>query len=477
MIVPLAGAAAHFPMAHSYYSTSTRVAAALSFALCALAWSRYLRLRLPRMPWVEMFLSLQYANFGLAIANVPRPLGIDGIVPDPDAYEQAAWIATGASIVLLAVYEAADYLLRSVRMTWVHAPISGDTLSRAAMGYGVLSSAYVVLSTVTPGLRTQLFGGAAAVFDFTLNTYLFAAVATAAFLLRPSFRNRMLMWSAAGLGAFVSIWSSMLGIAAFTFLGISVVWLRLKGRVPLLPIAAGVGIFLILQPVKQHYRSLRWGDQGADVGVVEAWGESFAERGAEGLDVEAGRQRAEELGSFAYTVQMVPASVPHTGGLAYEMIVVSMIPRFVWPNKPDMTKYSLDPFLIELGLQTEEAAQTSTTGIPMVGHGYLEHGLAGSLGWMGLVALALAAFSAVFKEGITGIVCGASLVVSWLPGSASGFVGFFGSIFQVVVASILAGWLIYFLGGRRASPNAPRSRPEANRIIAPQPPSGESSRA
>lgn len=179
-----------------------------------------------------------------------------------------------------------------------------------------------------------------------------AVIATTALAFSPTFgaRVRFLLMCLVCLVSMAM--SGMLTHAATPLAAAALVWLRLRGRIPIVLVAVVASILLILQPVKSHYRAIRWGNESR-VGIVDAWGEAFADTASLGRLTQGGqeaRSRFSELDVLAYTVELVPRAVPHSGGRAYEIALMSFIPRLVWPDKPNLSTVGTDTFTIPLRL-------------------------------------------------------------------------------------------------------------------------------
>jgi hypothetical protein len=132
--------------------------------------------------------------------------------------------------------------------------------------------------------------------------------------------------------------------------------------------------------------------------------------------------------------------------MVYPMMVTSLIPRVLWPDKPNMTEYALNPFVLALGLTTPEIAETSVAGISLPAQGYLEHGALGSIGWMILYGAMAGLVSRYFGTKLAGVIVGAT-VLGPLGTPEGGFQSVFGAALQQIVGATLLAWLLWWMGG------------------------------
>src|SRR5258708_22812546 len=114
------------------------------------------------------------------------------------------------------------------------------------------------------------------------------------------------------------------------------------------------------------------------------------------------------------------------------MVLNSLVSRVCWPEKPNMSRYALNPFVIALGLTTEEAAERSAIGISLPAQGYFEHGVPGSVGWMALFGALVGLVSRYYGTTLAGTVGGACILAPLSLSAAGGFHGVFGGAWQCV---------------------------------------------
>jgi hypothetical protein len=185
----------------------------------------------------------------------------------------------------------------------------------------------------------------------------------------------------------------------------------LQRRVPWRFLGVGVLIVLVINPAKHRYRELAWQDATSGEArdhaardprvAAERWWTaltttwSSADFGGESTSGLA--SRLNELGVNAVVFEQTPSAVPFDRGRAWSYLAVSLVPRFLYPDKPNFTEVYNDRFNVTFGFQTPEETETSTGAFPLVADGYW------NLGWPGVVLVGLAAgllvgvFAGVFR--------------------------------------------------------------------------------
>jgi len=442
----------HLWFADSYYGPLVRICAGTEAAGFALLCTRYVRLRPQRLPWAELLFGVHYVQFGLAVMTEPSPIGLSETIPRASSFEVAAILSLSSGVAMLAGFWIARRTSRRFRADRLFPNLGGHILDRSSHVHFVLASGFVLLTSFGSIPDTLL--PIKNVATVLLSQSPLLVVATVAFLTQPRPVNRLQLLGAlatlvVGLAA-----SSMLNDTLVPIVMLGVLWWSARGRLPLLPAAAVVSTMLILQPVKRYFREFHWVDH-PESGILESWQYAFSEASADSNSAEPigqGREQAtltrlSELTSVAYVLEMVPRSVPYTGGIVYSKVLAAMVPRFLWPDKPDMTKYALDPFVIALDMTDPDTARTTTIGLSLTAQGYLEHGIPGSIGWMALFGLALGFISRYFGTSMAGVIAGASIMGPIAVNMEGGFFNIFGGLWQELAGVTALTWCLWLLGG------------------------------
>ena len=162
---------------------------------------------------------------------------------------------------------------------------------------------------------------------------------------------------------------------------------------------------------------------------------------------------------------MTPSVIPYEYGSDYYYFLVAPIPRAVWPNKPVATESAVR-FEIDYGLTTEEGAKSSTFGPTLIGEGYMNFGVIGSLLVMALQGAILSLLEHVFARKSPGGICVfLALFVFLLNGLGSSLVVIFGGILQALLSGCLLLWLFSGQFGRSIVLKSTIALPISKRFI------------
>lgn len=215
-----------------------------------------------------------------------------------------------------------------------------------------------------------------------------------------------------------------------------------------------VGAMLFLNPVKSDFRDAVWfSPTGADASRLdkalfwmdiawEHWADVFQGRlsGEEGILQLARRTNLIDL--LAHIRESTPEAVPYMMGETYSYFAYSLVPRFIWPEKPVASANK--KLAVDYELTTAEGAERSTFGISLLGEGYANFGWPGSVMIMCIVALSLLALQrllATEKSGPGGYALFLAIFVFFLNGIGGSAEILLGNVIQsVVVSAILIYW-------------------------------------
>jgi hypothetical protein len=235
------------------------------------------------------------------------------------------------------------------------------------------------------------------------------------------------------------------------FVPLAAVHWQIKRTVPWRYAVVVLAVFITLQPVKSDWRWAVWlrGEAGGSVtGRLTMWAEMIAEKwtgylagGRETVELTARESyaRVDYLHMFAHVLTVTPEAVPYKLGSTYSYLLITMVPRVVWPEKPYSTAAN-DDFAVTYGFLSIRAVGTTMTGVPHLVEAYINFGIVGVIGiclLIGLVygALALALDNRLSGEG--GIAILAALTLD-LNATGTNTATAFGGILQHGFADYLA---------------------------------------
>ncbi|HLK36953.1 MAG TPA: hypothetical protein VKU41_09410 [Polyangiaceae bacterium] len=452
----------HVFLTDEYYTLGTALYGGLEAATLVLLVTRYAKLRPPRLPWIEVCMADHYLEFGLALLTHPDSVGVTRIVPHPESFEFASLVALVSIYVTIGAFGLTVRFARRFRGDFLLPTLTPEILERASPFHLVIAASYVVASVLLPAIKPVLLP-VANILQMVFFHSPLLVVAVTTYLLSP--RPRFLVQLLIAFGAIMLdvVTTSMLGDVLVPLIAVAAIWWRARWGLPLRFVAVAAAIVLVLQPVKSRYRYIRLSADNYQTSVVDAWMQAFTETEDQTRSAHIQTQtttdesvsRMSELTSFAYTVEVVPDSIPNTGGIVYPMFFASIIPRVFWPEKPNMTRYALNPFTNALGLTTPQMTEYTTTGITLDAQGYLEHGIAGTLAWKALLGFAIGFVCAYFGSGLAGVIAGGAILAPVCAGSGGGFQGAFGSLWQEVFGATLLVWFLWLVGGGYRRPILP----------------------
>lgn len=231
-------------------------------------------------------------------------------------------------------------------------------------------------------------------------------------------------------------------------------WLFTR-RISVTVAACVIGLILFLSPVKAEYRQqLRFEESsGVEVSSLSRasrwikqaavyWAETFA--GSRNLEeaTSSATSRADFIHQVAYIHSMTPSEIPYQYGRTYSYFAVALIPRALWPEKPQAGSAN-GFFAISYGLLTEEGAKTTTFGMSLLGEAFINFGWAGVVFVMLIQGLAIAVLERIFgsrKSGAGGQAVFIAFFVFFLNGIGSSAEILFGNIVQNLVFGYLLLW-------------------------------------
>jgi len=218
---------------------------------------------------------------------------------------------------------------------------------------------YVRLGFVATALFSSFFGigalgagGRQALvdLDLTVNMAMFLALFRRYLRGRAEVLDRILLITFVILRLYRAFASGWLGDAVWFLVVIGIGYFDVRRRIPKVIIVGTIIAILFLQPGKGEFRQRYWHGIGNTVGTVSErttfWFEASVRAWSDALDRPERRtklfgetvSRVSLLGPTATVVQMTPSQVPYQNGHLYRYLVIGLIPRAVWPDKPSFNE-------------------------------------------------------------------------------------------------------------------------------------------
>lgn len=189
-----------------------------------------------------------------------------------------------------------------------------------------------------------------------------------------------------------AISSGWLGMLVGVIIICAAVYLAERRKVPTLIVSAAVVAILFFQVGKDEFRKTYWVSE-ADAGAIEKvefWINASVSKWEEALSDTSGKSlrmaiypsisRVALLAQTANVIEMTPTVVPYQYGRLYSYIVVGLIPRVVWPDKPSASEAN-QFYQVAYGLTTEEQLGTVSIAVGILTEGFM------NFGWFGVIAI------------------------------------------------------------------------------------------
>ncbi len=275
--------------------------------------------------------------------------------------------------------------------------------------------------------------------------------------------------------------SGWVGALASIFFVCGVLYMEERRRIPVVPILLLFVSFLFLQAGKTEFRSTYWGEsqEGGKLERVAFWLSASWESWARDLDDPSGAAvrdriartfaRTSLLPQTANVLELTPRVVPYQGGHLYSYMLVTLIPRFLWPEKPSVSDANRF-YQVAYGLTTEENLDTVSIAVGTLTEAYISYGWWGAVGIMFLIGVALDLYQRVFLSEDSGRLMHAIglAMVFQLMAIESQMAQYLGGLIQQIAVTIIV--MLPVLRVYRLRSPAPRTRTYATAPLATQNP-------
>jgi hypothetical protein len=252
--------------------------------------------------------------------------------------------------------------------------------------------------------------------------------------------------------------SGWLGVSMGLILTCGIVYLAERRRIPQVGFILVVLFMLFFQVGKEDFRKTYWqaGSQDIAEGAApggrferasfwvarsfEKWGETFADPNVETLRdaITPSVSRIALLNQTANVVDMTPSVVPYQYGALYSYLGVTLIPRFLWPNKPSVNEAN-QFYQVAYGLTAEDDLGQVSIAAGTLTEGYMNFSWPGALGIMFLLGIFFDFYQTTFlsiKSGPLLQAVGVVLLPTFLS-IESQLAQYLGGIIQEVVVILI----------------------------------------
>jgi hypothetical protein len=446
------------PPVYAFYEFSyiKALLATISLSICLYPTARYFARREGGLPVISV-LCLAYAlQFAIPVfTNDPEIRLVYGEVKYiEDSYVVSALLL---SIIGICALQIGYYALQSGKFIRSMPVIDLQLNEKKAVLYCVLVGLLLPLllgfrSTISDQQNLQF----SAIFTLLQNQQLvvIGILGWLVYSKRGTKWHRILLYCVVGITMWRGISSGFLEQAIIPMAILFVTKWLFGRRLSVFSIVFMIAIILFLSPVKASYRQAVWfdsaGDSNSTLGEAFLWVEQASQYWVETLSGEReiaqatsyASTRADLLHQFAHIYSLTPEVVPFQYGSTYSYFLVSLIPRAIWPDKPQAGSAN-SYFAVAYGITTEEGVKRSTFGASLLGEGYINFGIVGILLIMALQGAVLLSLQHIFggvRSGAGGQVVFLAFFIFFLNGVGTSAEIFFGSILQNLLSSCALLW-------------------------------------
>jgi hypothetical protein len=368
----------------------------LAFLLLLMPWSAYLRWRngtrdrLPLFALLSLMYWLYYAVplfWGdRVISDVSTPLGRE--LPDEAFTTTMALVVAGVVALWIGMNSKIGSLLAPANVPQLASGPSRMNYVRLVLVFGALSSFFEnSINALGPGGR-QFLG-------IMVST---APLLAFAILFRLYLRGECSRWDRVLLiGYFVlralsSLSSGWLGVLVSIVVVSAAIYIVERKRIPRAAILFVVVVTLFFQVGKEEFRKTYWQDNRQSGQIERAgfwlqtsldkWGAVITQPSAENLRevVNPSVSRVSLLTQTANVIDQTPSVVPYQYGRLYSYLAITLVPRFIWPDKPSVNEAN-QFYQVAYGLTQEDELGGVSISVGVLTEGYM------SLGWVGSIVI------------------------------------------------------------------------------------------
>jgi hypothetical protein len=245
--------------------------------------------------------------------------------------------------------------------------------------------------------------------------------------------------SSGWLGAFVSL-----------MIVLGVVYLAERRRLPRTALLLVVAFTLFFQVGKQDFRKAYWqpGEQSDRIERIGFWVNTSMSQWSDALahpDSETIRSvlnpslaRVSLLTQTANVIELTPSEVPYQYGSLYSYMLITFIPRFVWPDKPSVNEAN-QFYQVAYGLTDEDELEHVSIAVGVLTEAYINFGWFGVVGIMFLGGIFFDIYQRTFLSSEAGVFMNAMgiVLIPQLLGVELQLSQYLGGVFQQILFTMI----------------------------------------
>jgi hypothetical protein len=249
----------------------------------------------------------------------------------------------------------------------------------------------------------------------------------------------------------IGISSGWLGSFASIIVVCAAIYVVQRRRIPRFAFIVAIAFTLFFQVGKQEFRKVYWSNntEASKADRVKFWTEASLAKWQDAFSdptgaafaeaVDTSLSRVSLLTQTANVVNLTPSTIPYQGGRLYSYLVVTWIPRAVWPDKPSINDAN-QFYQLAYGVSTHEGLEAVSIGVGVMTEAYISFGWAGVLVIMFLMGVFYDVYRNLFFVQSSGLLMtglGIALLPQIINGEAQIAVYLAGLVQQVLLTLII----------------------------------------
>ncbi len=287
--------------------------------------------------------------------------------------------------------------------------------------------------------------------------------------------EKLLLMVFLGAKILTGLASGWMGGVVVFFIILVALYVKSRGSLPAIYIAVLVVYILFFQVGKEEFRRRYWysGNSASTVEKLTEWVSLSIQRWQAMYEHPSQEQfhylaaasisRVSLVPLVAMVAQRTPEVVPYQHGKLYSYMLITLIPRFIWPEKPTFNEAN-QFFQLSYGFARARDLEYTSMAVGIMAEAYINFGWPGIVGMMFLMGVFLQAFQSFFLARTSPAVLSA-IGISLLPALLSvesQLVQYFGGMIQQVATVYVVFLPITSI--RRKLVRAPQAHPSSMAI-------------
>lgn len=229
-------------------------------------------------------------------------------------------------------------------------------------------------------------------------------------------RDRIVLLAYALLRVVLGVAGGWLGSAVSLGVVACMVFLRIYRRLPVKALLLIVPVVLFLQAGKEAFRQAYWygGNTGSTMEKVlfwvnqsfDAWSSALSGQSSDrttGSLVAQSFKRVSLLDQAGNVYDKTPGEVPYQMGKTYSFLLITLIPRAIWPDKPSVNEANRF-YQVAYGMTTEEDLDSVSIAVGFLVESFINFGWAGVVFVMFFIGILLGVYERLLLGQESGIV-------------------------------------------------------------------------